>query len=348
MRTRRLKAPPDAPSGFYHCISRVVDRRLVLGDTEKEHFCRLLRSYAHFCGLQILTFCVMGNHFHLLIEVPRRPESPPEDEELLERIAAIHSPHQTRIIRDLLAKAPPMDREAIRERFWRRMGDISQFLKELKQRFSQWHNRRQGRRGTLWEERIKSVLIGADGPALSTIAAYIDLNPLRAGLVSNPASYRWSGYGEAMSGLSRALDGYRRLVAVREGSTLGPSEALKRYREGLFDYAERRGITPIFRRGWKPADVDGGDSSSQKPSSNRHRVMPVHQAHPSSPIERLLRRIRHFSDGMAIGTRGFIESIALHRRARLQPRRTVLPHPIEELADDSLFSLRRTRAMAFD
>ena len=80
MRIPRLKAPPDAPRGFYHCVSRVVDRRLVFGDSEKEHFCLLLGRYAHFCGLQILTFCVMGNHFHLLVEVPKRPDSPPGDE----------------------------------------------------------------------------------------------------------------------------------------------------------------------------------------------------------------------------------------------------------------------------
>ncbi|MEY3536543.1 MAG: hypothetical protein RLZZ582_2119, partial [Verrucomicrobiota bacterium] len=50
MRTRRLKAHPDASSGFYHCMSRVVDRQLIFGDVEKDHFARLMRQYAHFCG----------------------------------------------------------------------------------------------------------------------------------------------------------------------------------------------------------------------------------------------------------------------------------------------------------
>ena len=58
----------------------MVDRRLVLGDSEKDQFCQLLRNYARFCGLQILTFCVMGNHFHILVEVPKRPDSPPGDD----------------------------------------------------------------------------------------------------------------------------------------------------------------------------------------------------------------------------------------------------------------------------
>ncbi len=56
-------------------------------------------------------------------------------------------------------------------------------MKELKQRFSRWYNRQTGRFGTLWAERFKSVLV-EDHPAnVETLAAYIDLNPVRAGLV---------------------------------------------------------------------------------------------------------------------------------------------------------------------
>ena len=54
-------------------------------------------------------------------------------------------------------------------------------MKELKQRFSRWHNRRVGRKGPVWEDRYKSVQVEDDETALRTIAAYIDLNPVRAG-----------------------------------------------------------------------------------------------------------------------------------------------------------------------
>jgi len=205
MRTRRIKAPSDAESGLYHCISRVVDRRLVFGATEKERFCDLMRRYAFFCGVRVLTFCVMSNHFHLLVEVPRRPDQPPSDHELLERIAAIHSSGRARVIRELFARATPEERETLRHRFWRRMGDLSQFLKELKQRFSQWHNLRQGRRGTLWEERFRSVLIGPDGRALTTVAAYIDLNPVRAGMVEQAQDYPWSSHRHCIGQASDKL-----------------------------------------------------------------------------------------------------------------------------------------------
>ena len=60
--------------------------------------------------------------------------------------------------------------------------------------------RRHGRKGTLWEDRFRSVLVEGAGLALATMAAYIDLNPVRAGMVEDPKDYRWSGYGAAMAG----------------------------------------------------------------------------------------------------------------------------------------------------
>jgi len=59
------------------------------------------------------------------------------------------------------------------------MYDISPYFKTLKQVFSQWYNKRNDRRGPLWDQRFKSLLIEGSEHALSTIAAYIDLNPLR-------------------------------------------------------------------------------------------------------------------------------------------------------------------------
>ena len=63
-------------------------------------------------------------------------------------------------------------------------------MKELKERFSRWFNKRHGRRGMLWQDRYRSVLV-EDGDALRTMAAYIDLNPVRAGLIDDPKDYRW-------------------------------------------------------------------------------------------------------------------------------------------------------------
>ena len=337
MRTRRLKAHPDASSGFYHCMSRVVDRQLVFGDVEKEHFASLMRQYARFCGIQILTFCLMGNHFHLLIEVPKRPEYPPNDAELIQRIGAIYSPVHVEKIRRQLADASLLciQKDALRQHFWKRMGDLSQYLKELKQRFSQWHNLRQGRRGTLWEERFKSVLIGADGSALSTIAAYIDLNPVRAGLVTDPARYRWSGYGQAMASRLEALSGYQALVAICDNLSLQPAQALKHYRAGLFDYAERRGV---FSSAHARNNTTAKSSASARGPRKPHKDPGL--------VDQLLHRISYFTNGAVIGSRSFIESIALHHQNWLQRKRQPTPHPVPDLGKIMIFSLRPLRGMS--
>jgi len=89
---------------------------------------------------------------------------------------------------------------AVLARFERRRGSLSQFMKELKMRMTRYMNKRLNRTGTLWESRYKSVLVEGSELALLTVAAYIDLNPVRAGIVDRPEDYHWCGYSEAISG----------------------------------------------------------------------------------------------------------------------------------------------------
>ena len=74
---------------FYHVISRVVDRRFVLGVAEKEKFRALMRLQEKFTGCRVTSYCLMDNHFHLLLEVPPMGEGGLSDQELLKRLAAI-------------------------------------------------------------------------------------------------------------------------------------------------------------------------------------------------------------------------------------------------------------------
>ena len=53
----------------YHCVSRVVDRDYKFGDKEKAVFVKMMRQYEQFCGVEVLSYCVMSNHFHLLVRV---------------------------------------------------------------------------------------------------------------------------------------------------------------------------------------------------------------------------------------------------------------------------------------
>ncbi len=68
---------------MYHCMSRVVGGERLLNEACREKLSEILMSLSAFCGLEVITYCMMPNHFHLLIRVPEAREV--SDEELLER-----------------------------------------------------------------------------------------------------------------------------------------------------------------------------------------------------------------------------------------------------------------------
>lgn len=213
MRRARLKVPEDAVVGYYHCVSRVVDRRFIFEEVEKEHFVSLLRECEVFCEVRVLTYCLMSNHFHVLVEVPRRPEVLPGAEVLLGKLRALSGHQNVGAVEqqlEMYRKAGDEEGErGLLGRYYGRMWDVSGFMKLLKQRFTQWYNGRVGRKGTLWEDRFRSVVVEGAGVGLGAMAAYIDLNPVRAGLVKDPKEYRWSGYGEAMGEGDGPRKGFR-------------------------------------------------------------------------------------------------------------------------------------------
>ncbi len=71
---------------------------------------------------------------------------------------------------------------------------LPQMMQALGRRYVRYFNDSQQRSGTLWEGRYKSALIQSERYLLACMA-YIDLNPVRAGLVATPGDYPWSSYG---------------------------------------------------------------------------------------------------------------------------------------------------------
>ena len=102
--------------------------------------------------------------------------------------------------------------EEWRQRQVARMFSLSEFMKAVQLRFSRWYNIRTGRRGTLWESRYTSVIVEEAERALRPIAAHIDLNPVRAGLVADAADYCWSGYSGAVTGKAGSRRGVVRII----------------------------------------------------------------------------------------------------------------------------------------
>ena len=75
-----------------------------------------------------------------------------------------------------------------------KLSSLSEFVREIKVGFARYYNRRHNRRGYFWGDRFKSVIVD-QGETLINCLAYIDLNPLRAGLVERPGDYRWNSLG---------------------------------------------------------------------------------------------------------------------------------------------------------
>jgi len=338
---RRMKVREDAPVGYYHCISRVVDRRQVLRDPEKEHFVALMRECEAFCEVRVLTFCVMSNHFHLLVAVPHRPETLPSPETILAKVRALSGHANPGLVEQRIKMYRDAGNEAALQEYLQtftdRMWDVSAFMKMLKQRFSQWYNGRRGRKGTLWEERFKSVLIEGAGLSLGAVAAYIDLNAVRAGLVKDPEDYRWCGYGEAMAGKRRAYEGLGLIAsALCQGQEVKRREAMELYRMQLCN------------TGTEEREALNEDGGTVRGALKRAAVLAVLKRKGRLPLAAYVRcRVRYFCDGAALGSRGFVEEVFRHYRDRFGPKRKDGARAMRGLAGGGLFALRDLQLRLF-
>ena len=337
MRQRRIKAPPQALTTVYHCVSRVTDGRRIFGPAEKEQFLVLLREYEQFSGVQILTYCLMSDHFHLLIRVLPQNEHLSNDE-VLQRVDVLTSAAITgglaRVeLKELVAAKDIAGMRAYLERLHDRLGDVSGFVRMLKQRFSRFYNIQMGRGGTLWQERFNSVLVEDRGEALLTVAAYIDLNPVRAGLVKDPGAYQWCGYGEAKAGRRQAKEGLRWVYEQAMGQPgVGAVEALQEYAALGFVASPKK---------------SKDDAAGETKGLAHQEVLDAIQSKERVDRGDYLRcRVRYFSDGLAVGSREFVEAVFQHFRGHFSKKRTSGARRMEGLKQE-LYSARDLKVKVF-
>jgi len=331
MRTARIKASTSIGDSIYHVMTRTVNGDFLLDNPAKETLRKQLWQISAYCGVQVLTYTILSNHFHVLVRVPKA--EPTSDAELLRRYALLYPKptafQQARI--EVIAqwlKTNTPEGTAWRARQLALMGDVSQFMKLLKQRFSIWFNHTHNRFGTLWAERFKSVLVEPKDKVVETIAAYIDLNPVRAHLVTDPKDYRFCGYAEAVSGNPHARAGLNSFLC---GETLSHDWARVQadYRLTLF------GVGSAARRGAGTVSVE--------------KLRETVKAGGRLPLPTVLRcRIRHFIDGAVLGSRAYVaEHLAIYR-ARTGRRRKSPPKDLPPFADweTDLATLRGLRAIS--
>jgi len=319
-------------------MSRVVDGRFILGDEEREHFVALMRKLEAFHGMRVVTYCVMSNHFHLLIEEPDADfRSALSSDIIEERVNRLHNADAARTFREELERARAANNKAwedeILKRYRGRMGDLACFMKELKQRFSQWYNRNNGRRGTLWEDRYKSVLVEGDGKVLMTMAAYIDLNPVRAGMVSKVEDYRWCGYASALGGNRWARRGLGRILTTaghvsgeafeKRWDETGAIYRLWLYHEGENHILVERGEKTV-KQGFSREAVEGEEARGGRLS-----------------LKNALRcRVRYLTDGAVLGSERFVNQVFQRNRSKFGKTRVSGARPMTEADWGGLCVLR--------
>ena len=276
MRHPRLK--PSGRDVFYHTYNRVAgepgDRPFA--EVEKEHFVSLLHKLSQLYIVEVVGYTVMSNHFHLVLFAPAEP---PSEEETCARYNAYYGKQPA------LQPGTESCRAAAEQ-----LRDISWFMHDLQHQFSCWFNRTRPirRRGALWAGRFKHTLL-EEGVAVWDCWQYIALNPVRAGLVADPADYRFSDFG-AWCGSKRhpfaanleahIMPCFKGLLHVADQSALH-----KRFREAFAWQMNRR----------QPQDVaEAAVKAAGKPL-------------PFSTVA--TRRMRYWADGLVIGSRRFVTEI---------------------------------------
>ena len=294
MRHARLK--PDYRDSWHHCYNRAVGTRedRPFDNADKEKFVRILCRVAGFYAVRIVAYQVMSNHFHLLLQAPAER---PSEEETIRRFEQFHQGR-----RRLEPGSPQCER-------WRdRLRDVSWCLRHLQHLYTAWYNRTRPvrRRGPLWAGRFKNTVLDS-GVALWGCWTYIELNAVRAGLVADPAEYRFSSYG-------RWMQTGRHPFAEAVQGHLGPALPAPLQEVDLAGLRRALGEEMARRMAAEAGAVDAAEEAVEK--------------EPDFTLN-ASRRVRHWVDGLVIGSELFVREtmrrlrtegeVARHRLARALP-----------------------------
>ena len=230
----------DEPA-VYHVLSRTALDGFVLGDVEKDYLLKLIRRLSSVYFAEVLGFCLMGNHFHLLVRM--HPGEEYDDEEIKRRFRGYYGQDMKRVLQD--GQIP-----LLREKW----SSLSEYVKEIKQGFSRYYNRVHSRKGYFWSDRFKSVIVD-NGETLINCLAYIDLNPVRADIVKRPEEYRWNSIGYHVQARNKgrllSLD-----FGLREFGIKSARERLSYYRKYVYEKGSIGSRGKERKREFKPGGID--------------------------------------------------------------------------------------------
>lgn len=281
---------------WYHLYSRIAGRRDHYPLSEEASSRKLIGTFEHFSSIyfcDVASFSVMGSHYHFVIrfEAPRSVEK----DELRAR-ARLMYPSKTSQQR--------IDEwtEVEWDHFRQRLFDVSELMRNIQSGYARWYNQNNNRRGRFWADRFKSVYLENEDAVLDCML-YVELNPVRAGLVDRPDDWRGSsiflrdiGKADWLMPLSEILD--------------QPSEE-----KALVEFRER-----LYHRGRVPAKA-GQMAISQE-------VLDQEAARGFATRGLYRKRLAYFVDGLAVGTEQFLRDQIARMRENGQylRRRNPIPH----------------------
>ena len=292
-RIARIKVKGEP--AVYHVMSRTALEGFVLGDVEKDFLLCLIKRLGRLYFSETIGFCIMGNHFHLLVRM--HPGTAYTDKEIKQRYRDyFHGKEET----GLTDGQVPY--------FRAKWEDLSEYIKEIKQGFSRFYNKRHHRKGFFWSERFKSVIVD-NGETLINCLAYIDLNPVRACIAEKPEQYRWSSIGYHMQRNNE--DGFLSLdLGLKEFGVKKEEDRLKQYRKFIY---EKGAISDVEKE--------------------RERDFKLNE------FDRFRYRTRYFIDSGIIGSKEFVERIYRQFKHYFSSKHEKRPKTIKGLK--GVYSLKR-------
>jgi REP element-mobilizing transposase RayT len=210
----------DTP--WYHCVSRCVRRAFLCGEDRLsgisfEHrrgwIAERIGQLAGIFAIDVAAYAVMSNHYHLVVRIDRERALGWSLEEVLQRWTRLFSgpllvTDYLSQARDQMSAAQIHKVQELGEEYRSRLHDLSWLMRTLNEHIARQANAEDGVKGRFWEGRFKSQAL-LDEKALLAAMAYVDLNPVRAGIAETPEMSDYTSIQERVAGVPKKAESQR-------------------------------------------------------------------------------------------------------------------------------------------
>jgi hypothetical protein len=183
-------------TSYYHCVCRCVRRAFLCGDDNvtgknfdhrKQWVVDRLKVLTDLFAIDVCAYAVMSNHYHLVLHIDAARAADWTEQAVIKRWGTLFGVPLIvpRYVRGEAGKAESRKAQALIELWRQRLSDLSWFMRCLNEGLAREANKEDHCKGRFWEGRFKSQAL-LDEAALLTCMAYVDLNPIRAGICDSP------------------------------------------------------------------------------------------------------------------------------------------------------------------